>query len=170
MQFVRIMLLSLCAGIAYGIVHDQITIRVCLEYFTIGHPQIFRTSSPTLLALGWGVVATWWVALPLGFSLASAAQLGRRPKRSAGDLVRPLAWLFAAMGMSALAAGVLGYTLARNGVVSIDPWVGQNISVGEQPLFMADWWAHSSSYVVGIFGGAVLCFRVWRDRAHVAGG
>jgi len=50
--------------VAYGLVHDQVTVRVSLEYFTIGHPQLITTSSPTLLALFWGAAATWWVGLP----------------------------------------------------------------------------------------------------------
>lgn len=62
MRFVGIIALALLAGITYGILHDQVTARVCVEYFTIGHPKIFPTTSPTLLAIGWGIVATWWFA------------------------------------------------------------------------------------------------------------
>ena len=65
MQFVGIVLFSIAAAVFYGIAHDQVTVRVCLEYFTIGHPPVFKTTSPALLALGWGVLATWWVGLPL---------------------------------------------------------------------------------------------------------
>ena len=86
MERIRIVLLALFAAICYGIVHDQVTARVCLEYFTIGHPPLFSTTSPTLLALGWGVVATWWVGLPLGLLLAVAARGGQRPPLSAADL------------------------------------------------------------------------------------
>jgi hypothetical protein len=57
-QLLAIILYSVFAAIAYGIAHDQITARVCLEYFTLGHPPVFQTRSPTLLALGWGVIAT----------------------------------------------------------------------------------------------------------------
>lgn len=61
MQFAGIVLFSIAAAIFYGIAHDQITARVCVEYFTIGHLPVFKTTSPTLLALGWGVLATWWL-------------------------------------------------------------------------------------------------------------
>jgi hypothetical protein len=66
--------LGRAVGIAYGILHDQVTARVCLEYFIIGHPPLIASESPTLLAIAWGIVATWWFALPLGFALAAAAR------------------------------------------------------------------------------------------------
>jgi len=37
MQAIRIVLLSIASAVAYGIVHDQITARICIEYFTIGY-------------------------------------------------------------------------------------------------------------------------------------
>ncbi|MFZ0335817.1 MAG: hypothetical protein WAL69_16905, partial [Candidatus Acidiferrales bacterium] len=65
-ESLKIIALAVAAAIAYGIVHDQVTIRVCPEYFTVAHPHIFRTGSLTLIALGWGVVATWWAGLAAG--------------------------------------------------------------------------------------------------------
>lgn len=35
MQTAGINLLAVIAAILYGIVHDQVTARICLEYFTI---------------------------------------------------------------------------------------------------------------------------------------
>ncbi|MBV8223051.1 MAG: hypothetical protein JO293_06785, partial [Candidatus Eremiobacteraeota bacterium] len=77
MEGARIWVLCIAAAVLYGELHDQITARVCVEYFTIGHPPLFPTDDPTLLGLGWGVVATWWVGLVLGAGLAVAARAGR---------------------------------------------------------------------------------------------
>ena len=77
-----IILSSVFASIVYGILHDQVTARVCVEYFTIGHPPVFNTNDPTLLAIGWGIIATWWVGLILGIPLAVAARAGNRPPRT----------------------------------------------------------------------------------------
>lgn len=169
MRFIGIIALALLAGITYGILHDQVTARVCVEYFTVGHPKIFPTTSPTLLAIGWGIVATWWFALPLGFSLACAARLGERPKRSASELVRPLLILLGAMASLALVSGITGYALAANGSIAIDPWVAANIKPSKQAVFIADWWAHSASYFGGFAGAIVLCLWVWRSRRSVSG-
>ena len=117
MQAAAIIALCIGASILYGILHDQITARVCVEYFTVGHPPIFGTDSPTLLALGWGVIATWWVGLMLGVPLAIAARAGHRPRRDVRSLVRPIARLLLVMAACALAAGILGFLLAKSGVL-----------------------------------------------------
>src|SRR5438105_3328307 len=40
MESAKILLLSVATAVAYGIVQDQVTARVCVEYFTIGHPPV----------------------------------------------------------------------------------------------------------------------------------
>ncbi|RYD30998.1 MAG: hypothetical protein EOP86_18840 [Verrucomicrobiaceae bacterium] len=90
MQAFSIVAVSVLAAISYGVIHDQITARICVEYFTIGHPRLIDSDSPTVLALFWGVAATWWVGLPLGLGLAVAARAGRRPKLGVARIRRPL--------------------------------------------------------------------------------
>ena len=46
-----IVLMCVFAAVVYGVIHDQITARVCVEYFTVGHPPIFPTDDPTLLGV-----------------------------------------------------------------------------------------------------------------------
>jgi hypothetical protein len=77
LESLKILILSIAAAILYGIIHDQFTARICIEYFTVFHPPVFRTQSPTLLALGWGVIATCWVGAFLGLLLILAARFGR---------------------------------------------------------------------------------------------
>ena len=112
-RFLGIVLLCIAASVAYGLLHDQITIRIAPEYFTVLHPQILPTDTPlTVLALAWGVIATWWVGLILGLILAVASCAGSRPKLSVGDLVRPVAWLLLVMAIGAVVSGVAGIFLA----------------------------------------------------------
>jgi hypothetical protein len=148
-----IVLLAVGAACFYGVLHDLVTTHICLEYFTIAHPPIFGgTHDPLLLALGWGVIATWWVGLPLGVLLAAAARLGRWPKRTARHLVRPVAILLGVMAFSALAAGIMGYVSVRE--------MGEG---GLEARLNADLWAHSASYVSGFCGGLCLAgLTVWR--------
>jgi hypothetical protein len=156
--------LGLGAALVYGIVHDQVTARVCVEYFTVGHPPLFATRSPTLLALGWGVVATWWVGLPLGITLAVAARAGPRPKRSPRSLVQPVLFLLAGTGACALAAGVVGYALASRGSIHLWDPMATLVPPERHARFLADLWAHSASYFVGGVGGILLAGRVWVTR------
>jgi hypothetical protein len=160
MEAIKIVALCVAAGAIYGILHDQVTARVCLEYFTVFHPDIFHTQSPTLLALGWGVLATWWVSLPLGIMLAIAARAGSRAKLTTSQIIRPLLKLLAIMAIFALAAGILGYFLQGLGMEYYATAIPKEI----RNTFYADLWAHEMSYLTGLTGGIILCIHVWRSR------
>jgi hypothetical protein len=164
MHSVNIVLLSILAAITYGILHDQITARVCVEYFTIGHPPIFGTDDPTLLALGWGVFATWWVGLLLGVPLAVAARAGGWPKRSVGSLILPMVTLLAVMAGCALIAGIVGWLLGSAGMVFLVGPKAVEVPAEKHSAYLADLWAHSASYFVGFVGGIFVVVRVWRSR------
>lgn len=164
MHSLSIVLLCVVAAVCYGIAHDQVTARVCVEYFTVGHPPMFNTEDPTLLGLGWGVLATWWVGVLLGIPLAVAAQGGARPRRSARSLIRPLLCLLAVMAVCALLAGVAGWTMGRSGVVVLGGPITRMLPPERHVPFQADLWAHATSYLVGLVGGMVVIVQVWRSR------
>lgn len=166
MQSLAIIAMSLAAAVTYGILHDQVTARVCLEYFTIGHPRIIDSQSPTLLALVWGVVATWWLGLPLGILLAIAARFGRHPKRSARSLVRPLAILLAVTAAAAFVAGLVGYDLAAHRDILLRGDIALDVPTMVHPAFLADSFAHSASYTFGCAGGLVLVALVYWSRVR----
>lgn len=165
MQSVAIVLLCVACAVTYGILHDQVTARVCVEYFTIGHPPI-GTDDPTLLGLGWGVIATWWVGVMLGAPLAVVARAGTWPKRDARSLVQPLLVLMAVTAVCALLAGFIGSSLALHRVVFLLEPLKSKVPPEKHQAFLADLWAHSASYLVAFLGGIVLMLRVglWRAR------
>lgn len=167
-RFIAIISLSIAAAVVYGIVHDQVTARICVEYFTIGHPPIFGTDPPTLLGLGWGVIATWWVALLLGVPLAFAAGCGRRPVFPVRRLVRPLVVLLGCMACTAIIAGVLGHLAASGRVVVLFEPLASRVPAERHVAFLTDLWAHCASYASGFLGGLVLIRWVWLVRAKLA--
>lgn len=166
MQFLLIVILCIGSAICYGIIHDQISARVCVEYFTIGHPPVFNTDSPTLLAFGWGVLATWWVGVILGIPLAIAARAANRPKRTAASLVRPIAILLGVMAVCALLAGIVGFILARRHAVFLMEPLASAVPREKHVPFLADLWAHLAGYIVGFMDGIVLAGLTWRSRFH----
>jgi hypothetical protein len=168
MQTVGIIALCIAAAVTYGVVHDQVTVRVCVEYFTVGHPPIFPTESPTLLGIGWGIVATWWVGLLLGVPLALIARAGPGPKRDVQSLVGPVTTLLGAMGTCALLAGLAGLVLGQSGAVHLVEPLASRIPRDRHARFLADLWAHAASYLVGFVGGIVVMARVWRWRGRAA--
>lgn len=164
MKWLAIVLMCIFTCVAYGIVHDQITARICVEYFTIGHPPIFGTDDPTLLGLGWGVIATWWVGVILGVPLACAARLGPWPKCEPLTLVRPLLVLAGCCFGLAIVAGTIGGVAAANGWVVLIGWLADAVPKEKHTAFLIDGWAHGASYLAGFVGGVVLIIRVIRSR------
>jgi hypothetical protein len=167
MESLKIVFASIAAAILYGIVHDQFTARICVEYFTIFHPPVFATRSPTLLGIGWGIIATWWVGAMLGLVLALAARAGSRPKLAAAALIRPIGALILVMAACAAISGVTGFFLARGGVITPPEFVTARLPPSAGPRFMADWLAHSASYAVGFLGGIILCVTQYRRRKRL---
>jgi hypothetical protein len=163
----KIVGLCVLAACGYGIVHDQITARICVEYFTIGHNNPFPTDSPTLLGLAWGVYATWWAGLIMGVALVVAARAGRRERRDARSLVRPVLSLLAVMAGFALAAGVAGFVAARSGGLWLVGHVADAVPRSKHAAFIACNAAHMASYVVGFIGGGIQMAVIYATRKRV---
>ncbi len=176
-ESLKIVALSVLVCVAYGILHDQVTARVCVEYFTIGHPRLLPPAyeTPTLLALAWGVIATWWVGVLLGVPLALACQVGGLPKREAKSLVQPLLLIAA---VSALAAGLTGtatWAFCEANQVVPPPPFDQLVPADKHAAFIADFVAHNTSYLGGFVGGVTLMittlrwrWRAWKDARTAA--
>jgi H+/Cl- antiporter ClcA len=160
-------LIGLCvaAAIAYGVAHDLVTTRVCLEYFTVGHPDWFGTEDPLLLALGWGVAATWYVGLVLAIPLVCAARFGIAPPWGARQVLPSLLILLAVTGGCAAIAGLAGWVIARSRELSLPGALGDLVPRERHAHFIAAWCAHGASYAVGFIGGLVLPVVIWRRRA-----
>lgn len=162
-EWLKIVVGCVLAAVFYGILHDQITARICLEYFTVFHPPVFPTQDPTWLALGWGVLATWWVGLLLGIPLASVSRLGKRPKLVLADLMKPITILLGVMAVSAFASGLFGYLTG-----TLPEFLKLEVPSPIHHRFAADLWAHNTSYFVGCMGGIVLCVLSYKRRGMIS--
>jgi hypothetical protein len=167
-EFLKIVFLGVIAAMGYGVAHDQVTARVCVEYFTIGHPPILGTESPTLLALGWGVLGTWRVGLVLGVATAIFARLGSRPPLCARRLARPVAVLLLGVAISSLMFGLLGHSLAVHRLISVDSSLVWGVPRSSHVRFVADLWAHRAAYLSGYFGAVLLWAWIARHRQRLA--
>jgi hypothetical protein len=162
-QFLKIVGACVIAAALYGIVHDQITVRICLEYFTVFHPPIFGgTQSPTLLAFGWGVIATWWAGAMIGIPLGIAARVGSRPKLSLSDLLPLIRTLLICMAASAVVAGVVGFVWGE-----VPPSFASLLPPSMHRRCVADWWAHNASYASGFLGGIIVCVVAYVRRGSL---
>lgn len=167
MPFLRIVFLCVGLAVGYGIVHDLVTVHVCVEYFTIGHPRVIASTAPVALALTWGVLATWWVGLGLGVVLGLACRVGRRPRLTWRDVLRPGLVLLAVMGAAAVLAGSVGRSLASGGSVVLVGGLATRVPPDRHVDFLTCLWAHNASYLIGGVGGIVLATGLWRQRGRL---
>jgi len=169
MEKAKVILIAILVAITYGIIHDQITAHLCVEYFAVAHPPLFHTKSPTLLGFLWGVFATIGIGAVLGSILAQVSQSEGLHPYPFGRLCRSLLILAAAMALMALFAGVLGFELSRHSIISLPAGFAGMISPARRDRFMAVWFAHCASYLAGLTGGAFIILRIWnqRDRPRV---
>ena len=159
MHALAIILVSILAAIIYGIIQDNITARICVEYFSVFHPHVIDSTSPTALAFAWGVLATWWVGLGLGIPLAIAARAGRWPKLTARQLILPLATVMLLTGLAAFFAGMQVW--ATSDEVPRDPadafhWMAGKLPTEKHMNFWIDLAAHQAAYAAGAIGGILL--------------
>jgi hypothetical protein len=168
MQWLLVIVIAVAACIGYGVLHDQITARICVEYFTVGHAPIIGTDDPTLLGLGWGVLGTWWVGLLLGVPLATFARIGKRPQRSPLSLVPPILVLLMCTAIVAALAGAVGFIAALNGWVWLVPGIASRLPQERHTPFLVALWMHNASYTAGFVGGVLLMAWVWWTRIAMA--
>ena len=166
MQWLAIVFLSILSCVAYGTIQDQITVRICIEYFSIGHPKIISSTDPTILGLVWGIVATWWFGLILGVPLATIARIGSRSKMTVGLLIRPVAVILGCNASLATLAGFFGYIAATKGWVFLVGPIAERVPQDKHIPFIIDLWVHNASYLGGFLGGIILIIWVWRSRGR----
>jgi hypothetical protein len=167
MEYLKIILASIFLSVFYGITHDLVTTQVSIEYFTIGHPIIIDTNSPIKLALLWGTIATWWVGLIIGILVSLSSRLGRKPKLSVEDLIKPLLNLIIIMFAGAILGGLIGYITSINQIFTLVPRLAKQIDPSRHHLFLTAGWAHTASYLVGFLGGIALCIKIIIQRSRI---
>ncbi|HEY0339182.1 MAG TPA: hypothetical protein VGC34_00120 [Steroidobacteraceae bacterium] len=171
LRFFGIVILCIAASVVYGLIHDQITIRISPEYFTVLHPQILpKDTSLTGLALAWGVIATWWVGLILGVIVGLASCVGSRPKLSPNALIRPIDYLLLVMTVGAALSGCVGYELGVYQILQPSDLVLANVPADHINRVFAAGAIHLASYALGFVGGIAVAFWAWKERGKRAGG
>ncbi len=165
MESIKIVFFCILSACFYGIANDLVTAHVCVEYFLPpAHPVIVPTTNPVLLALVWGVTATWWVGLFLGIPLAFACRFGSLQKLTVRHIARPVLFLLAYLFIASMLLGTLGYISGRMNWVWLLPPVANAVAQERHALFLFDLWAHVAGYLLGAAGGIVLMVYAWKKR------
>jgi hypothetical protein len=155
---------SIALAVGYGLIQDQITIRICPEYFTVWHPNPLQIDGSTQLALYWGVAATWWVGLILGIIVAAVATVGEMPKPKFGVVLRRLIWLILATGLCTVFAGLVAQLTGFMAPPAITGPKIEQLADAERHRFAVDWAAHNMAYLSAFVGAMVVSGLTWFGR------
>lgn len=152
----EILIASIVVVIVFGIIHNQITIRISPYFFTDVLPQHpwVNGDNLTLLAFAWGVTSTWWVGLIGGFLLTFFARIGNEPRIIVSDLVNPT---LVAIIIAILIEIILGYIWASFYEVYFYREI--NLLPSEKDSLYLVSGLHDSSYIAG--GIAFVGLAIW---------
>jgi len=164
MEAAKIVLMSVLAAMAYRVVQDQVTVRVCVEYFAMGHNPVLSTESTALLAYGRWMIASWWWGLLLGVPLAAAARFGSKPKTKAVTLREPMIHLLVRVACYAVLAGLAGYFAVKQGWFGVIESMEHDLVPEREAAYIAVLWAHWTAYGSSAVEGIAFCIRTWRRR------
>ena len=150
----KVVLLTCLLGVAI----DAVTANVAVQYFTVHHPHVVDSDSPWVMALVWGVGASWWFGLIAAVLLWWVNQRRTEPL-AANRVVR--------MIPPALVAIWLTMMLVMGGVFAISSTVPADRRVKtfeSDRRLMAVAIAHATEYVLGGIVVLVLLRQVAKAK------
>jgi hypothetical protein len=162
----RFALYGFVAIVGYAMLQDQISARLCPEYFTVLHPPIPGLTDPTLLGISWGFLGGWWGGIVIGYVAGLVATLGPSPPLEPRELVRPLTVLVFGV---AVVTGLTGFTVWHHANllgVSLDAGLTGLVPVERHRAVLIVACYHLSAYASATIGGVVLCVWVWAERCR----
>jgi hypothetical protein len=161
-----LLLIAACitAMAGYGMLQDQISVRLSREYFTVGHPPIEGLHDPTLLGVAWGFLGGWWGGMLMGMSLGLVATRGKAPPLTVREVLPGVGWLLLAVAGGTLLAGVSAWY--NGGIAEVRLGGGWATAVPEERhrAFLTVACAHFGTYVTAVVGTLVLCLHIARLR------
>ena len=158
MQFASILIFTTVLGACFGAFRDGL-LRLCV-------PAYFSMDLESAILAG---TATWGLfGAILGLGLASAARLGKRPKRSARDLRNPVLLLLAVIAGFSLLAGVIGAVATSFGLRVLQPEVYDRLPPPTWAGLHFCWFVQIMGNYVGFVAGGMQVAWVWVGRKRFA--
>ena len=141
-----------------GICLDMVTANVAVEYFTVHHPRIVETERPWLLAIVWGVGASWWFGAIAGAIVGAINHRRQEPLQPA----RILKWVaIACFVLWFLMIAILVSVLA---VANTIPVEDRRPTFDYDRRIMAVAIAHQFEYILGAIALLIIAFKTWRAQ------
>lgn len=156
----QVVLLSCALGIAV----DLVTANVAVEYFTVYHPHVVDSESPWVMALVWGIGASWWAGLALAPFLWWANVSRREP------LPRKRVVRMVAKGMGGIWLVMMSIVLGVYLIGGLAPQDKRGPTFEHDRRLVSVAMAHSTEYVLAVVVAAVMVIRIRRLRTQHNGG
>jgi hypothetical protein len=160
----RIIALCIVAMAGYGMVQDQVSVRMSREYFTVGHPPIEGLHDPTLLGIAWGFMGGWWGGMLMGMAVGLVATLGKAPPLTVREVLPGVGWLVLAVASGTLLAGFSAWYNAGLTEVRLGGGWASSVPEGGHRAFLTVACAHLATYISAVGGAVVLCLYAARLR------
>jgi hypothetical protein len=148
----------------YAIMQDQISARLCPEYFTVFHNPIPGISDPTLLGLLWGVLGAWWGGAIMGYALAIAATAGPHPAWKLRRLVKPAGCVLLATAFASALTGVNVHHHANILGVQLQPQWIDVLPPERHTACLTVACYHMAGYATAITATVIAC--IWIGQAR----
>jgi hypothetical protein len=139
-----------------GVIVDLVTAHVAVQYL-VHHPKIVESHSPVVLALAWGVGASWWFGSIAGGLLALVNARAGNPLQSREILTRgawAAAWIWVAM------IAVLVCVYAVGGLI---PASQRRPTFESDRRLVAVAMAHQGEYLFGAIATVVIAMQIVRQ-------
>lgn len=157
-RFLTIVFGSIGLACLLGISLDLVTANVAVEYFSVHHPRIVPTDNPWILALVWGIVASWWFGAIAGVIVASINHFRRQPLEPR----RILKWnLVACIVLWLMMIGILVAVLAITTAIPIEE---RRPTYESDRRLMAVAMAHLYEYLLGAIALVTIAIMTWRAK------
>lgn len=160
----RMTALGMIAAVSYGALQDQVSARLCPEYFTVLHPPIPGLTDPTLLGVAWGFLGAWWCGAGLGYGVGLATTLGHRPPLSIRDLIRPVVLLLAAVGATTALTAISVWQHVEMFGVTLRPEITAFVPLERHHALLVVACYHFSAYGSSVLGSIVLFWWIAGER------
>jgi hypothetical protein len=160
------MLLGIGIMSAFGMILDQISVRLCPEYFTALHSPIVGLTEPTLLGMAWGFLGSWWGGALWGYLAGVIATSETQfPPFTVRNLIRPM---LVTISFVAIVTTITGLTVWRHAEmfeIHFVGWLTTAVPVERQKNAFIVACYHFSAYISAIVGGMTMCVWLgWKRR------
>lgn len=157
-RFLKIVFGSICLACLLGISLDLVTANVAVEYFSVHHPPVVATENPFVLAIVWGIGASWWFGAISGAVVATVNHRRRAPLATE----KILKWVAIAcvvlwLLMIAILIGVLL-------ISSAIPEDSRSSSFEHDRRLFAVAVSHQFEYILGAVALLVILIKTWRSE------